>query len=71
MFVVKSEHSHLMLVAEKDIAKRLKQLEIETNMIVDSLALQNAEITKMDDDRRQLLRRVIIEMHRLPGSNWE
>ena len=56
--------------AEREIARVLAALEKENDCIVDLVALRDIEVTTMGDDRQQLQRRVVIETHRIPGSNW-
>ncbi|WP_407280593.1 hypothetical protein U5817_09935 [Aromatoleum evansii] len=59
-----------IIEAEKQIAAILAKLESETGMIVERLSVENIETTGIDDVRRQLSRRVEIEMMMQPGSNW-
>jgi hypothetical protein len=56
--------------AESAIADILRQLETDTDCVIDTVSLVDVEVTKLNDDRRQFLRRVLIETHRLPGSLW-
>jgi hypothetical protein len=56
--------------AEKAIELILSGLEYETGSIVRSISVDDIDITKMNDDRRQIFRTVRIEMERLPGTNW-
>jgi hypothetical protein len=56
--------------AEVAVGKLLATLETETGMVLDSLIVHSIDVTSHEDERRQLLRRVRIEMHRLPGSQW-
>ena len=56
--------------AEKEIAKILQQLEIDTDCIVDQISIGDMDVTNIDSDRPVLLRCVRIETRRLPGSDW-
>ncbi len=56
--------------AEKDITKILATLEADTNMVLETITVNDTDVTQMGDDRQQLMRRVMIEMKRLPGSRW-
>lgn len=56
--------------AKKEITKILSQLESDTGMIVDELAVEDIDVTTMGDNVRQILRTVILEMKRLPGTRW-
>jgi hypothetical protein len=56
--------------AEKRISVILSNLEHETGSVVRTLDLQDIDITKMNDSRKQLVRCVKIEMERLPGTKW-
>ena len=56
--------------AEKAIAETLKQLEIDTESLVESVGVNDTEVTTFSDDRQQIQRRVVIELRRSPGSNW-
>ena len=62
--------ANLISIAERSISDILKQLEIDTDSIVDKIMLDDIEITKMGDVRPQLLRSIQIVMMRLPGSHW-
>lgn len=56
--------------AESAIAEILRKLEIDTQSLVDSISINDIEITQLDSDRKQFQRRVEIELRRNPGSNW-
>lgn len=57
--------------AEKEISKVLARLEADTGMILDRIEVRDTEVTTIGDDRPQWLRRVAIEMKRLPGTRWD
>lgn len=57
--------------AESAIAQILRDLERDTDCIVDSLQFEDIEVTRLDDDRRQFRRRVRIQLTRLPGHGWD
>jgi hypothetical protein len=61
---------HKLIATEKEISRLLAKLEADTDMVVDRLELQDTETTAIGDTRPQLLRRVVIEMKRLPGTRW-
>jgi hypothetical protein len=56
--------------AESQIKEILKQLESDTDSLIESIEVTDIEITGMGDDRKQLQRRVLIELRRNPGSHW-
>lgn len=56
--------------AEREIANILKRLEQETDCIVDSVSLDDIDVTNMDSERPTIERTVTIETHRLPGNSW-
>jgi hypothetical protein len=56
--------------AEAAIAAILQRLESDTDAVVDSVKLVDVENTTMNDDRRRFFRRVLINLHRLPGHDW-
>ena len=56
--------------AEKQIAQILCQLETEQGVLVDSVSINDVEVTRFEDNRRQNQRTICIETHRLPGHNW-
>ena len=57
-------------VAEREIAAILGQLERDTGSIVTDIEIKSIEVTSMQDDRRMLRQRVVIELERLPGTCW-
>ena len=65
-----AETDRLISTAEGEIAKILAKLEADTGTVLDMIEVRDIEITTMGDDREQWLRRVIIEMKRLPGTRW-
>lgn len=54
--------------AEEQIAKTLSQLELDTGNLIESISVKDVEVTMMGDDRMNLIRKVQIEMFRLPGQ---
>jgi hypothetical protein len=58
-------------LAERQIAQILATLETQTDSIVKELSIQDMEITAFGDSRRQMQRRVVIELEKTPGSNWD
>jgi len=57
-------------IAECEIAEILAQLERDTGSIVTDIDIKSIEVTSMQDDRRMLQQRVVIELERLPGTCW-
>lgn len=57
--------------AEIKIAKILKDLETETDCIVNSVSLMDIEVTNIGDDRKKMVRSVMIGLERLPGTLWQ
>jgi len=63
-------NGELVTRAEKAISEVLKNLELETGEVVRSVSIVDVEVTQLDDDRQIFARRVVIDMHRVPGSRW-
>lgn len=66
-----TDTNKLITEAETEIAKVLAKLETDTGMVLDRLEVRDTEVTTFGDRRPQWLRRVVIEMKRLPGTRWE
>lgn len=60
----------LITAAEKEISDILAKLETDTGMVLESINVNDIEVTTFTDDRPQLLRSVSLEMKRLPGTRW-
>ena len=56
--------------AEAEIARVLADLERETGSLVETLDLEDLDVTQLGNDRQQVLRRPVIRMRRMPGSEW-
>lgn len=56
--------------AERQIAAILAALERSSESLVRSVDIVDVEVTTCSDDRRQHLRRVRIDLERLPGTRW-
>ena len=56
--------------AERKVADIIRQLEIDTGDIVKSIGCEELEVTSIEDDRRRLKMRVVIETERPPGRDW-
>ena len=56
--------------AELEIAKILEEVERETGSVVESVFLDDIEVTTIESTRQELARRVRLEVKRLPGTNW-
>lgn len=56
--------------AELAIAAILRDLEVETNTLVERISIQSLEITSLRDDREQWLRRVDIDLRPQLGTRW-
>lgn len=56
--------------AETAIAKILRQLESDTDLVIDRVELVDVEVTAMQDSRPMMWREVSIKTHRLPGHQW-
>ena len=61
----------LVSEAEHNIGQLLKQLELNTNRVVEELHLCGTDVTESYDHEKKLLRRVVIKTRNLPGSNWD
>lgn len=56
--------------AERAIAVTLSLLEKETGSVVRSVGVEDIDVTRLSSERRTYDRRVVIELERLPGTNW-
>ena len=56
--------------AEKRISDILAELEAITGSVVRSISVKYIDVTKMEDERKQLFISVHIELERLPGTKW-
>lgn len=59
-----------ILKAQNEIAAILAKLETDTGSVVDRLEVRDIEVTNIDSVREEWVRSVIIEMKRLPGTQW-
>ena len=66
----KRTNSNLIVKAEKEISLILKKLEKDTVSLVESVSVQDIEITTFSDIEPEYQRQVLIEIRRSPGSNW-
>lgn len=60
----------LISTAEMEIARILKQLEIDTESVVERVDLIDVEITRVSEDRSSFIRHVELTLKRMPGMNW-
>jgi hypothetical protein len=67
----KGEGTMTLDQAERAIADVLRRLEIDTGCVVDAISTTDIEVTTVEDERRQVRRRVVIELKRLPGQSWD
>ena len=56
--------------AERAVARILRQLEADTDLVIDRVELVDVEVTAMQDSRPMMWREVSIKTHRLPGHQW-
>lgn len=63
--------NQLISAAEVEIAKIIAKLEADTGMILRSIETPSIEVTTIGDIRPKFLKRVVLEMERLPGSQWQ
>ena len=56
--------------AERAVARILRQLEADTDLVIDRVELVDIEVTAMQDSRPMMWREVSIKTHRLPGHQW-
>lgn len=66
----KHDMNKLISMAELEIARILKQLEIDTGSVVECVDLIDFDTTGVDDDRLRITRHVQLTLKRLPGTNW-
>lgn len=62
--------NRLIEIAEAQICIILRDLEVATGQTIESIQMDDVEITTVDDVNRQWLRRVSISLFRIPGSKW-
>lgn len=56
--------------ATQQINDILRELEVSTGSVVESIELRDIDVTTVDSGEQQLVRSVAIEMKRLPGTKW-
>lgn len=56
--------------AEKAIEKILADLEKEYDSYIESISIDDTEVTGHGDERPMILRRVCIELKQKPGTRW-
>jgi hypothetical protein len=56
--------------AQKDIGEILATLERETGTIVTDIAIHDVDTTRLQDEVKQITRRVVVSVERIPGTNW-
>lgn len=56
--------------AEVEIGQILKQLEIDSTMLVNSICIKDIDVTELDSPRQELICRVHIELKPVPGRRW-
>ena len=56
--------------AEIAIAAILRQLEKETDMVIDAVGINDIDVTNMDSRHTEWVRHFYIEMKRLPATHW-
>lgn len=66
----KQEPPMTLARAEATIAATLRRLEQDSDCVVETIEIHDLEVTRVNDDRRQLQRRIRIELRRLPGQRW-
>lgn len=64
------ERKEALADAEQRIARILSALESATGAYVESLSINDLEVTTYEDDRPRYRRSVRIELKRLPGTEW-
>jgi hypothetical protein len=57
--------------AERAIASILSDLETSSGQIVESIKIDDLDITSMKDSRPEWIRKVCIELKRQPGTKWD
>lgn len=60
-----------IVVAEREIATILSDLEANAEALVRTIAIDDVDVTQVRDDRPQHLRAVRITLERIPGTRWE
>jgi hypothetical protein len=56
--------------AEIKIATILRDLEASTGQLVETIKIENLDVTTRNDTRQEWMRSVHIELKRLPGTKW-
>jgi hypothetical protein len=70
VFNTGEEQMNPITKAEGEINRILAKLEQETNSVVERVEMEDIEVTGLHSERKELQRRVRIDMARLPGTNW-
>lgn len=69
--MTESEQNDLVNAAERQIAALLADLERRTSCYVDGLAIHSIEVTKVSSAAPEYVRRVVVDLRRKPGSQWQ
>jgi hypothetical protein len=64
------EFKRLIKQAESEISAILAKLERDTGAVVESISVRDIEVTTVGDSRREIVRKVVVETCRPPGTNW-
>lgn len=67
---VTADPNSLIDAAEREIARVLAKLESDTGMVLNNICVRDTDVTQIQDVGPRWLRRVVIEMNRLPGTRW-
>jgi hypothetical protein len=62
--------SNAVTEAERKIGAILRDLEVQTGSVVEAVELRDIETTRMESERQEFQRRVVVDLKRLPGTNW-
>jgi len=67
----RQEISELTVNVEGKISAMLKELELRTGCNVSEVLINDTEITTIGDSTPQRIRRAIVVLTRLPGTQWQ
>jgi hypothetical protein len=65
-----NERGKIVEAVQRQIAFLLADLEKRTGGYVDEIGIHSTEVTKIDDSAPRFLRRVVVDLRRVPGSYW-
>jgi hypothetical protein len=60
-----------IVFAQSAINAILADLEKRTGLLVDSLSIEDIDVTEMGDSNQQVIRSTKVKMRSIPGQRWD